>query len=112
VAAVNLNYDLFGRSAVVKHNVGQPNGDLLRRDETPPMKLGMTGVMVQAFNIIQDRIARARLAGDPPDLAMHPRLSDIGLSEFHRAGEAIERGYEEALTRLPEIRRMQETYAR
>ncbi|MGY5804169.1 patatin-like phospholipase family protein [Rhizobium sp. LEGMi12c] len=112
VVAVNLHYDLFGRSAVVKHNVGPPNGDLLRREDPPSMKLGMTGVMVQAFNIIQDRIARARLAGDPPDLALHPRLSDIGLSEFHRAGEAIERGYEETLARLTEIRRMQEAYAR
>ncbi|NLR96146.1 Patatin [Rhizobium sp. P38BS-XIX] len=112
VVAVNLHYDLYGRSAVVKHNVGPPNGDLLRRDEAPAMKLGMTGVMVQAFNIIQDRIARARLAGDPPDLALHPRLSDIGLSEFHRAGEAIDRGYEEATARLTEIRRMQEAYAR
>ena len=112
VVAVNLHYDLYGRSAVVKHNVGSPNGDLLRREDAPAMKLGMTGVMVQAFNIIQDRIARARLAGDPPDLALHPRLSDIGLSEFHRAGEAIERGYEEASARLTEIRRMQEAYAR
>ncbi|MFK0165596.1 patatin-like phospholipase family protein [Rhizobium sp. NPDC090279] len=113
VVAVNLHYDLYGRSAVIKHNVGPPNGDLLRREEAPAaMKLGMTGVMVQAFNIIQDRIARARLAGDPPDLALHPRLSDIGLSEFHRAGEAIERGYEEASARLTEIRRMQEAYAR
>jgi hypothetical protein len=32
----------------------------------------MTSVMVQAFNIIQDRISRARLAGDPPDLSLHP----------------------------------------
>ena len=112
VVGVNLHYDLYGRSAVIKHSVGPPNGDLLRREDTPSMKLGMTGVMVQAFNIIQDRIARARLAGDPPDLALHPRLSDIGLSEFHRAGAAIERGYEETLARLTEIRRMQEAYAR
>jgi NTE family protein len=112
VVAVNLHYDLYGRSAVVKHNVGSPNGDLLRREDPAAAKLGMTGVMVQAFNIIQDRIARARLAGDPPDLALHPRLSDVGLSEFHRAGEAIERGYEEASARLTEIRRMQEAYAR
>jgi NTE family protein len=68
--------------------------------------------MVQAFNIIQDRISRARLAGDPPDLALHPRLSDIGLSEFHRAGEAIERGYEETKVRVTEIRRMQEAVLR
>jgi NTE family protein len=38
-------------------------------------------------------------------------LSDIGLSEFHRAGEAIERGYQEATARLPELRRMQELFA-
>jgi NTE family protein len=67
--------------------------------------------MVQAFNIIQDRIARARLAGDPPDVSLQPRLGDIGLSEFHRAGEAIERGYEEAKMRLPELKRMQELFA-
>ncbi len=112
VVAVNLNYDLYGRSAVVKHNALQPATDIHRQSEAPYTRLGMTGVMVQAFNIIQDRISRARLAGDPPDLALHPRLSDIGLSEFHRAGAAIDRGYEEASARLPEIRRMQEAYAR
>ncbi|MGO7726397.1 hypothetical protein ACC675_37930, partial [Rhizobium ruizarguesonis] len=32
----------------------------------------------------------------PPDISLQPSLSYIGLSEFHRAGEAIERGYEEA----------------
>jgi NTE family protein len=112
VVAVNLHYDLYGRSAVVKHNATLSATEIQRQAEMPYTKLGMTGVMVQAFNIIQDRISRARLAGDPPDLALHPRLSAIGLSEFHRAGEAIERGYEETLVRLPEIRRMQEAYAR
>ncbi|MGO4436401.1 patatin-like phospholipase family protein [Rhizobium sp. RAF56] len=111
VVAVNLNYDLYGRSAVIKHNAGLTPMEIQRQQVTQSNKLGMTGIMVQAFNIIQDRISRARLAGDPPDLALHPRLSDIGLSEFHRAGEAIERGYEEASARLPEIRRMQEAYA-
>jgi len=111
VCAVNLNYDLFGRSAVVKHNAGLTAQEVQKREETPYTRLGMTGVMVQAFNIIQDRISRARLAGDPPDISLHPRLSDIGLSEFHRAGEAIERGYEEASIRLPELKRMQEVFA-
>ncbi|MNL76383.1 NTE family protein RssA [compost metagenome] len=68
--------------------------------------------MVQAFNIIQDRISRARLAGDPPDLALHPRVNEIGLSEFHKAGEAIDRGYEEAQARIGELKRMQEAFAR
>ena len=112
VVAVNLHYDLYGRSAVVKHNAMLTPAEIKQQAEAPYTKLGMTGALVQAFNIIQDRISRARLAGDPPDLALHPRLSDIGLSEFHRAGEAIERGYEETKARLPEIRRMQEAYAR
>lgn len=109
VMAVNLHYDLYGRSAVVKHKASSPAD---QAEQRAPTKVGLTGVMVQAFNIIQDRISRARLAGDPPDLALHPRLSDIGLSEFHRAGEAIERGYEETKVRVTEIRRMQEAVLR
>ena len=50
-------------------------------------------VMVDAFNIVHDRIARSRLAGDPPDLMISPRLSGVGLFDFHRADELIERGY-------------------
>ncbi|MCJ8148937.1 patatin-like phospholipase family protein [Shinella sp. H4-D48] len=107
VVAVNLNYDLYGRSAVIKHSASQQKIDENRQEDSAA-RLGLTGVMVQSFNIIQDRISRARLAGDPPDLALHPKLSDIGLSEFHRAGEAIDRGYQEAKARIAEIQRMQE----
>nr|WP_246041325.1 patatin-like phospholipase family protein [Peteryoungia ipomoeae] len=110
VMAVNLNYDVFGRSAVVKHLASREPVD--GSAQADPKRMGLTGVMVQAFNIIQDRISRARLAGDPPDLALHPRLSDIGLSEFHRAGEAIDRGYQEAKVRVSEIRRMQDAILR
>lgn len=113
VVGVNLHHDLYGRSAVIKHSAKgvHPPAD------TPPEpprsstraghRLGMTGVMVQAFNIIQDRISRARLAGDPPDISLLPRLSDIGLSEFHRAGEAIDRGYEAAHAQITEVKRLQ-----
>ena len=45
--------------------------------------------MVEAFNIMQDRITRARLAGDPPDVLISPRVGRIGLFDFHRAEEAI-----------------------
>lgn len=111
VVAVNLHYDLYGRSAVVKHCASvQKIEQQFKRDtdKKPAQALGMTGVMVEAFNIIQDRISRARLAGDPPDLALQPRLSDIGLSEFHRASEAIDRGYQEAKLKIAEIKRMQD----
>ena len=61
--------------------------------------------MMEAFNIIQDRIARTRLAGDPPDFTIRPRLKDMGLTEFYRADEAIDLGYKEGLHRLAELER-------
>ncbi|MCB1426835.1 MAG: patatin-like phospholipase family protein [Zhengella sp.] len=111
VIAVNLHYDLFGRAAVVKHSAMDQSADNdeepVERPETRPMRLGITGVMVEAFNIIQDRISRARLAGDPPDLSLFPALSQIGLTEFHRAAEAIELGYAETMHRMADIKRLQ-----
>ncbi|CAN7464114.1 patatin-like phospholipase family protein [Agrobacterium genomosp. 3] len=110
VVAVNLNYDLFGRSAVVKHAASPHAGSAPPMESAP--RPGLPGVMVQAFNIIQDRISRSRLAGDPPDLMLHPRINDIGLSEFHRASEAIDRGYQETRARIPELERMQQAFRR
>ena len=112
VVAVNLHYDLYGRSAVVKHAASATQlaaePARTRKERSQSARIGMTNVMVEAYNIIQDRISRARLAGDPPDMLLMPRLSDIGLSEFHRAAEAIDRGYEETLSKIEDIKRMSE----
>ena len=110
VMAVNLSYDSFGRAAVIKHSAGAGDERRMERNGDPSThstRIGITGVMVEAFNIIQDRISRARLAGDPPDLSLQPRLSHIGLTEFHRADELIQIGYETAMTRISEIERLQ-----
>ena len=53
---------------------------------------GISSIMVDAFNIMQDRITRARLAGDPPDLLISPRVGDVGWFDFHRAGDLIAHG--------------------
>jgi NTE family protein len=53
---------------------------------------GISTVMVDAFNIMQDRITRARLAGDPPDMLISPRVGQIGWFDFHRAGFLIAYG--------------------
>ncbi len=121
VVAVNLHYDCFGRSAVIKHSSSgdelvirenpAPNGEKSASSREKEMRLGITGVMVEAFNIIQDRITRARLAGDPPDLSLQPKLSHIGLSEFHRADEAIRMGYEATMAQIAELERAQEALA-
>jgi len=53
---------------------------------------GISSVMVDAFNIMQDRITRARLAGDPPDMLISPRVGQVGWFDFHRAGDLIDAG--------------------
>jgi NTE family protein len=59
--------------------------------------------MVAALNITQDRITRARLAGDPPDVTVRPEIGHIGLLEFDRAAEAIEAGERAAAGAIAEL---------
>ena len=49
-------------------------------------------VMSSSLNIVQDRLTRSRLAGDPPDVTIAPKLGDIGLMQFDRAEESIAAG--------------------
>jgi len=67
-----------------------------RRFFGTPSRPGISTVMVEAFNIMQDRLTRARLAGDPPDVLVSPRLGRIGLFDFHRAADIIALGAEAA----------------
>ena len=63
------------------------NGDT--KDAQPPK---LIDTLTQSIDIMQDRIARSRMAGDPPDIDLSPRLAHIGILEFYRAKEAIEIG--------------------
>ena len=53
---------------------------------------GMFEVLAGSINIMQDRITRSRMAGDPADLMLTPRLAHIGLLEFDQADEVITEG--------------------
>jgi NTE family protein len=64
---------------------------------------GISSVMVDAFNIMQDRITRARLAGDPPDLQISPRVGQIGWFDFHRADDLIAHGARAATRAIDSI---------
>ncbi|HLH97842.1 MAG TPA: patatin-like phospholipase family protein [Xanthobacteraceae bacterium] len=122
VIAVNLNVDLYGRGSTIA-NHGFEDDELVVRDPAARRWLGLVGVekllkrqvmgnvrrpglsrvMVEAYNVMQDRITRARLAGDPADIMISPRLGSVGLFDFHRAKEAIERGAEAAERALETI---------
>jgi NTE family protein len=126
VIAVNLNADVFGRGTVIQEHGLEAEAEAELAQEADPRQGigkifrmqrgisravagagsgpgGIASVMVDAFNITQDRIARSRLAGDPPDLMISPRLSNIGLFEFHRAEEAIRLGVEATERMLTEL---------
>lgn len=116
VIAVNVNTDMFGRGAAIPDQGAVPEEPIVEEEapsgglfgifgseKTARRRLfgsagrpGLSTVMVEAFNIMQDRITRARLAGDPPDVLISPRIGRVGLFDFHRAEEAIAIGTEAA----------------
>jgi len=52
---------------------------------------------MNALIIMQERISRSRMAGDPPEILIAPPLGEIGFMEFHRAKEAMAIGKDAAL---------------
>ena len=72
-----------------------------RTDDSP----GISTVMMEALNIVQDRIARSRLAGDPPDVIIAPRMPTFGLFDFHRAEAMIECGVAATNRHIEDIKR-------
>jgi NTE family protein len=53
---------------------------------------GLFDVITASVNIMQDRITRSRMVGDPPMVALNPNLGHFELMDFHRADEAIDIG--------------------
>ena len=125
VIAVNVNTDMFGRGTAVPDQGSDPEPviqqevarsglfGLFGSEKNAKRQIfgtagrpGLSTVMVEAFNIMQDRITRARLAGDPPDVLISPRVGRIGLFDFHSAQDAITLGAEateRALEGLDEV---------
>jgi NTE family protein len=83
---------------------GHHRDDAARETEPPPRPPSLLDVVMTSVNIMQMRITRSRMAGDPPELVIAPRLSHLGLLDFHRAREAIDEGYEAAQAALPGLR--------
>jgi len=131
VIAVNLDADRFGRGATIaSHGTDPGDGEDVEAAGKPftgfarlrnmfgaerALKRNMIGnsarpsfstVMIESFNIMQDRLTRMRLAGDPPDVHITPRIGHIGWLDFHRAAEAIEVGRSAAEKAMDSITEM------
>ncbi|TRZ68548.1 MAG: patatin-like phospholipase RssA [Rhodocyclaceae bacterium] len=61
-------------------------------------------VLAGSLQIMQVRIARSRLAGEPADVMLAPRLGQLTTMDYHRGGEAIAEGHAEVERMLPVIR--------
>lgn len=96
VIAVDLSSDLVGRHA---------RGARARKE---PNRLNVIEVMTASINIMSERITRSRLAGEPADAVIQPRLAELGLLEYHRGAEAIAEGRAAAELVIPQIRRLLE----
>lgn len=75
------------------------DNDALPQDNLP----GLMETVATAINIMQDRVTRSRMAGDPPDFILSPKLSHIALLEYYRAKEAIEEGRRAVLFAKPQL---------
>jgi NTE family protein len=132
VIAVNLNGELIGRRRLnagfadagtdepgiietALDNLPEGWGPLVARaakkflggrEQVP----GYFDILANSINIMQDRITRSRLAGEPPHALLVPRLGDMSLLDFEDAKKAIEEGRKTADYALPEIRRMLDVF--
>ena len=121
VLAVDLGSDLVGRYARDDDRAPTqttPRGFMSRflprynRDnrasepqaEPESMPPSLLETLMGSINIMQLRIARSRLAGEPPDALLTPRLGHLGLLDYHRAEFAIAEGRETVTRMLPAIR--------
>jgi len=127
VIAVNLNADLLGHGATIPgHGPDEDDARALAQLRAQAEASGLsifnperfmkrhfihaargpniTSVMVDSFNIMQDRITRARLAGDPADVMVSPKLGRVGLLDFHRARESIMLGKEAGERAIDEVK--------
>jgi NTE family protein len=107
VIAVDLNSDALNRHMNAPENteavINESNnwidklkdgisGLMPSADSSAPQLPSMIDVIAASINIMQVRISRSRMAGEPPDFILTPKLAEIGLLEFHRAKESIEEG--------------------
>jgi NTE family protein len=108
VIAVNLNSEILSkRHARVPATASPPANGMLgslqrqareysnllfEHDSEPDKAPGMFSTISNTINIFQDQITRNRLAADPADVLIEPKLGDIGMFDFQRAGDAIAEG--------------------
>ena len=115
VIAIDLGMDTVGlrqrggddavKAPAWRQAVGRWLGREGDGDAAPP---SLADVVTNSIAIMQSRIARSRLAGEPADVLIAPRFAKVGLLDFHRADEAILSGRKAVEYMLPLLRSLLE----
>lgn len=111
VIAVDLGSHMnrrFPRDGQEPSKAGSPRRRLFnvlgpsKRPGVPPPSIVDT--LLGAIDVMQERIAQARLVSEPPDILLTPHLGELGTFEYHRAALAIAKGRAAVAQNLPAIR--------
>lgn len=124
VIAVDLNTDLLGRhlkpkparstrarkavepeslTETVMARIQDGLAQLGLNHDDGPRPPAMLDVLATSINIMQVLITRSRLAGEPADVLIAPRLAELELMDFHRADVAIAAGHQAVATALQQL---------
>jgi NTE family protein len=67
-----------------------------RAEKSPPVEQAVIPSIFEVFttslDVVEMRVARSRLSGDPADVLLTPLLPDFATMDYHRAQEAIDEG--------------------
>ena len=131
VIAVDLNWDLVGRRNRISGDGDEADAAVSGNEAAQPLRNrlveavmarfrpagramtaqtegmpSMLDVLTTSLNIMQVRITQSRLAGEPAEMVIRPRLSDIAAMDFHRGDVSIREGVRATEYALPMIREL------
>jgi len=121
VIAVNLNAEILSKHRTETSTTKKEDNDnivsnlhkqarqysnlLFGQDDETAKTPSLFSTISNTINIFQDQITRNRLQADPADVLIEPKVGDIGMFEFQRAGDAIAEGETCVQKAMDEIRR-------
>ncbi len=101
LAKLTHSYSQAGKLVKEKLNLW-----LDRDEEARPNIMEVLG---STLDIMEEKIARTNLELHPPDVLITPRLGDLSMFDFDESARAIQEGYDRAMEKMDEIRKLVKT---
>lgn len=72
----------------------------------PKTGLNIFDVIGNSINVMEQQVTEIKLQIDKPDLLIEPNLMDFGIFDFHQAKPIMQKGYDAAKAKIPEIKKV------